>query len=637
MIVQRVSSIGNIGSSYTLPANVENGIIAGFNPTTDTFGLFGNELANELTGNAAANTLSGAGGNDRLIGNAGNDTIEGGEGFDTAVFSGLRSAYQLTQNGSVLTVIGPDGTDTLTSVERLRFDDLILTPNPPSITSNGAGSSATVTVQENTTAVTTVIATDPDPETTLTYSISGGADAARFQINSATGALSFVSTPNFEQPGDADQNNTYVVQVRAFDGGLFDDQTLTIGVSNANEAPVISSNGGGNGAGVSIAENTTAITTVTAADPDAGTTLTYSISGGADASQFQINSATGALFFMSAPNFEQPADADHNNSYLVTVRASDGSLFDDQAIAVNVSNISEPPRWLASVDIGPHPVGWVPVSTGDYNNDATSDVLWFNAANLNVDLWKIANGQWAGSQDIGSHPASWQPSATGDFDGDGTNDVLWYNPSTGNVDIWKIANGQWAGSVDVGPHPLGWQPAGSGDFNNDGTSDVLWYNPATGNVDIWKLSNAQWAGSQDIGPHPLGWQPVGTGDFDGDGTSDVLWFNPATGNVDLWKISNGQWAGSVDIGAHPLGWVPAGIGDFNADGTSDVAWFNAANGNFEVWLISDGHWAASVDIGAHPLGWEPAGIGDFDNNGVSDVLWHETSTNRVETWLLAAS
>ena len=51
-------------------------------------------------------------------------------------------------------------------------------------------------VDENTTAVGTVSATDPDG-TAVTYSISGGADAAQFTINATTGALSFSSAPDF--------------------------------------------------------------------------------------------------------------------------------------------------------------------------------------------------------------------------------------------------------------------------------------------------------------------------------------------------------------------------------------------------------------------------------------------------------
>ncbi len=41
--------------------------------------------------------------------------------------------------------------------------------------------------------------------------------------------------------------------------------------------PVITSNGGGDNAAVSVPENTTPVTTVTATDADAGTTIIYSI------------------------------------------------------------------------------------------------------------------------------------------------------------------------------------------------------------------------------------------------------------------------------------------------------------------------------------------------------------------------
>ena len=72
----------------------------------------------------------------------------------------------------------------------------------PSITSNGGRDTAAISVSEKSTAVTTVSATDPDGGTTLAYSISGGADAALFQINSSTGALSFKVAPQLrvDQP-----------------------------------------------------------------------------------------------------------------------------------------------------------------------------------------------------------------------------------------------------------------------------------------------------------------------------------------------------------------------------------------------------------------------------------------------------
>ena len=106
-----------------------------------------------------------------------------------------------------------------------------------------------------------------------------------------------------------------------------------------NAPPTITSNGGGDTAAVSIAENTTAVTTVTATDPDVGQTLSYSIIGGADASKFTIDATTGALSFVTAPNFELPTDAGGNNVYDVIVQVSDGhGGIDTQAIAVTVEN-----------------------------------------------------------------------------------------------------------------------------------------------------------------------------------------------------------------------------------------------------------------------------------------------------------
>ena len=217
------------------------------------------------------------------------------------------------------------------------------TNTAPSITSNGAGISAAINVVENSTAVTTVAATDANAGTVLTYSIIGGADASKFTINSATGVLAFVSAPNFEAPTDAGANNVYDVQVQVSDGALTDTQSIAVTVTNQNETPTITSNGAGATATINVAENSTAVTTVTATDPDAGAAKTYSIAGGADAAKFTINATTGVLSFVSAPNFDTPTDVGANNVYDVQVRVSDGVLTDTQAIAVTVTNQNEAP------------------------------------------------------------------------------------------------------------------------------------------------------------------------------------------------------------------------------------------------------------------------------------------------------
>ena len=80
---------------------------------------------------------------------------------------------------------------------------------------------------------------------------------------------------------------------------------------------------------------------VTATDANAGQVLAYAITGGADVNQFAINTATGVLRFNVAPDFEAPADANHNNVYDLIVAVSDGNgASDSQAIAVTVTNVN---------------------------------------------------------------------------------------------------------------------------------------------------------------------------------------------------------------------------------------------------------------------------------------------------------
>ncbi|WP_123721860.1 beta strand repeat-containing protein, partial [Pseudomonas lini] len=259
-----------------------------------------------------------------------------------SAFDSLNVGDSLTDT---FTVLSADGTATAVTVTINGSND------SPTITSNGGGATASVSVAENTTAVTTVVATDVDlPAQTLSYSIVGGADAAKFSIVSGTGALSFISAPNFEAPTDSGTNNVYDVIVRASDGTLFDDQTIAVSVTGVNDnSPVITSNGGGATASVNVAENTTAVTTVTATDADLpAQTLSYSIlnTAGTDFSKFSISSS-GVLTFNSAPDYENAQDvggADGDNAYVVDVLVADGNGgTDTQTITVNVQNVVETP------------------------------------------------------------------------------------------------------------------------------------------------------------------------------------------------------------------------------------------------------------------------------------------------------
>ena len=103
-----------------------------------------------------------------------------------------------------------------------------------------------------------------------------------------------------------------------------------------NSAPVITS-----AAALTSPENRPTAGTITATDAD-GNPLTYAIAGGADAALFTIDAQTGLLRFVSAPNYEAPADTGANNVYDLTVSVSDGiAPAVTQAITVSVTDRDE--------------------------------------------------------------------------------------------------------------------------------------------------------------------------------------------------------------------------------------------------------------------------------------------------------
>ncbi len=115
--------------------------------------------------------------------------------------------------------------------------------NDPVITT-----ASTANFAENATGtVIDVNATDADlPAQTLTFSITGGADAAKFAINASTGIVTFLSSPNFEAPTDAGADNVYNLQVTASDGTRTTAQNIAVTVTPVNEfSPVFTDGGDG--------------------------------------------------------------------------------------------------------------------------------------------------------------------------------------------------------------------------------------------------------------------------------------------------------------------------------------------------------------------------------------------------------
>ena len=102
-------------------------------------------------------------------------------------------------------------------------------------------SDAQVLVPENISSTSLAyqcLAVDPDLNTTFKYSIVGGDDASLFNCNSATGAVTFKITPDFESPSDTGGNNIYDITIRASDGELSADKKVTVNVYDAMEGEI---------------------------------------------------------------------------------------------------------------------------------------------------------------------------------------------------------------------------------------------------------------------------------------------------------------------------------------------------------------------------------------------------------------
>ncbi len=274
--------------------------------------------ATDPDSNSVTWTLTGDDAEDFSINTGGVLTFQTSPDFENPADAGGDNVYNVIVSAS-------DGTLSGTLAVTITVTDVI---EGPVITGD-----ATISYAENgTAAVATYSVTDPEGAT-VTWSLTGD-DAEDFSVNT-DGVLTFQMAPDFENPADAGENNVYNVTVTATDsGGLSDSITVTITVTNVNEAPTVSGS-----TAVRYAENgTAAVAAYTAADPE-GATVTWSLTGD-DAEDFSVSSS-GALTFQMAPDFETPKDKNTDNVYNVIVSASDGRLSGTLAVQVTVTDVNE--------------------------------------------------------------------------------------------------------------------------------------------------------------------------------------------------------------------------------------------------------------------------------------------------------
>ncbi len=204
--------------------------------------------------------------------------------------------------------------------------------------------------------------------------------------------------------------------------------------------------------------------------------------------------------------------------------------------------------------------GWHFAATGDFNGDGMTDLLFLNSATSGVAIWEMNGTQVMANPQIGTINAAggWHFASTGDFNGDGKTDLLFVNSVTNGVAIWQMNGTQITANPQIGILNAagGWHFADIGDFNGDGKTDLLFVNSVTNGVAVWQMNGTQVTANPQVGIMGAGFTYVGTGDFNNDHKTDLLFQDTTTHAVSVWEMNGtqialNQQAGTIDAAA---GW-----------------------------------------------------------------------------------
>jgi VCBS repeat-containing protein len=368
VIEQSNEGVDTVESSvgFTLGVNIENLVLTG----SSIINGVGNALNNILTGNNVNNSLTGG---------AGNDTLDGSGGVDTAVYSGNWKDFSLSSAAGVTTVTSLTETDTLTNIENLRFNGIVVSlvnavnDGPVAVNDNNSGDAvmeAKPDTAADATAAGNVISNDTDADLslglgeTLTVSgVNGSSTNIGVAVNGIYGRLVLNANGGYVytlDDADADTNAlstgqtvndvfNYVVKDAH---GATSSATLSISIAGVTDSsgPQLNAPSAIQYTDTKMDDVfATATGTLTASQVSSGAVLTYGISGGvANANgtvsktglygTLTVSTASGAYSFVANDSAIEPLSANATEKFTVSV--SLGAQTSSQDLVVNIASAS---------------------------------------------------------------------------------------------------------------------------------------------------------------------------------------------------------------------------------------------------------------------------------------------------------
>ncbi|MCJ8192049.1 cadherin repeat domain-containing protein, partial [Sphingomicrobium aestuariivivum] len=258
--------------------------------------------------------------------------------------------FEIAPNSRVIQV---EATDTRQSGSDVIVQTVTLTESDVNEVAAIAFSSGNAfTYAENSaadTVITTVAASGGSGA--LTYSISAGNDDGWFAIDGTSGEVTLTAAGAAAAANDFETlANAHVLTIAASDGSSTTSMDVTLSETDVDEGPAFTGTNATDGGGspsyaFTYAENQAAdavLGQVFASDPDAGASLTYSISAGNDDGWFAIDGSSGEISLTAAGAAAAANDFETTpNAHVLTVAVSDGTNSSTIEAALTESDVNE--------------------------------------------------------------------------------------------------------------------------------------------------------------------------------------------------------------------------------------------------------------------------------------------------------